>query len=48
MAVRSLVLRATIPISVIEEVVGRLPATVEAAIYFCCAKAIPERDEARR
>jgi signal transduction histidine kinase len=39
-ALRSLAMRATIPIVVADGGIGRCPASVEAAIYFCCAEAV--------
>ena len=39
-ALRSLALRSPVPIHVVDEGVGRAPAAVEAAIYFCVREAI--------
>ena len=39
-AVRSLVIRAPIQIGVIDEGIGRCPAPVEAAVYFCALEAV--------
>jgi signal transduction histidine kinase len=39
-ALRSLAMRATIPIAVTDGGIGRCSAAVEAAIYFCCAEAV--------
>jgi signal transduction histidine kinase len=39
-AVRSLVIRAPIQIGVIDEGIGRCPAPVEAAVYFCAFEAV--------
>jgi len=39
-ALRSLALRSPVPIRVADEDVGRLPAAIEAAIYFCVREAI--------
>jgi signal transduction histidine kinase len=39
-ALRSLAMRATIPTLVTDEGIGRCPAAVEAAIYFCCAEGV--------
>jgi signal transduction histidine kinase len=39
-ALRSLAMTATVPITVVDEGIGRSSSSVEAAIYFCCAEAI--------
>jgi signal transduction histidine kinase len=39
-AVRSLAIRAPIPTDVIDEGIGRCPAPVEAAVYFCTLEAV--------
>jgi signal transduction histidine kinase len=39
-ALRSLAMRATIPIVVADEGIGRCSAAVEAAIYFCCTEGV--------
>jgi signal transduction histidine kinase len=39
-ALRSLALRSLVPVHVVDEGVGRAPAAVEAAIYFCLREAI--------
>jgi signal transduction histidine kinase len=39
-ALRSLALRSPVPIRVVDEGVGRSPAVIEAAIYFCVREAI--------
>ncbi len=39
-AVRSLAIRAPVPVTVLDEGVGRLSATVEAAVYFCIVEAL--------
>jgi signal transduction histidine kinase len=39
-ALRSLAMRAPIPVSVIDEGIGRCSPSVEAAIYFCSAEAV--------
>jgi hypothetical protein len=39
-ALRSLAFRSPVPVHVVDEGVGRAPAAVEAAIYFCVLEAI--------
>lgn len=39
-ALRALALRATIPVAVVDEGIGRTSSAVEAAIYFCCSEAV--------
>jgi signal transduction histidine kinase len=39
-ALRTLAMRSPVPIRVVDEGIGRAPAAIEAAIYFCAREAI--------